>query len=278
MNKTFKLAIYCLLLSVMLVYFFVSAPPPLMDDHQGRTIATRIALEILQKENALVRELYTKEIVGEGKKRNIKFSEDWKQDDVHAGLLPAQFLRETARYLERSNNRLGLFLGSDYAINQANQFEGEQKIMFEQIKYNREPAYFYYADAQRYTYMFPDVAVVKACVECHNDHKDSPKNDWQLNDVMGATTWMYPEEDIAVDDFLLMLAKLREGFQTAYQQFLQETQRMPIPPQIGELWPRSGFYVPSANIFMREISLRSSAHTLNGLMLSLAKPDKGERP
>ena len=220
----------------------------------------------------------TKEIVGEGKKHNIRFNEDWKQEDVHAGLLPAQFLRETARYLERSNIPLGLFLGSDYAINQANQFEGEQKTVFEKIKYSRNPAYFYYPDAQRYTYMFPDIAVVKACIECHNNHKESPKHDWQLNDVMGATTWMYPQEEISVDDFLQMLAVLRQGFRAAYQQFLLETQSMPVPPKIGNLWPRSGMFVPSADIFMQEINLRSSTHTLSGLMLSVAKLEKNEHP
>jgi hypothetical protein len=273
MSMTHKSLIYSLLLAVLLVYLFVSAPPPLAENTRGKTIATRIALQMLQQENALVRELYTKEIVGEGKKRNIQFSEDWKQDDVHAGLLPAQFLRETARYLERSKFRLGLFLGSDYAINQANQFDGEQKTMFEQMKLTRKPVYFYYPDAQRYTHMFPDIAVAKACVTCHNDHKESPKSNWQLNDVMGATTWTYPQENITVDDFLLMLVALHEGFREAYKQFLQEMRHMPTPPQIGELWPRDGFYVPSESVFMREVSRRSSMQTLNGLMLSLAESE-----
>jgi hypothetical protein len=273
MSKMHKLLIYCLLLAVLLVYLFVSAPPPLAENTNGKTISTRMALQILQQENALVRVLYTKEIVAEGKKRNIQFSEDWKQDEVHAGLLPAQFLRETARYLERSKIRLGLFLGSDYAINQANQFEGEQKTMFEQMKRSREPAYFYYPDAQRFTHMFPDIAVAKACVDCHNDHKESPKSNWQLDDVMGATTWTYPQEHVAVDEFLLMLVALREGFRAAYKKFLQEMQRMPAPPQIGELWPRDGFYVPSESVFMHELRHRSSTQTLNSLMLSLAEAD-----
>lgn len=271
MTKTHKFLIYCLLLITLLVYLFVSAPPPLAESAQGKTISTQLALQMLQQENALVRELYTKEIVGEGKKRNIKFSEDWKQESVHAGLLPAQFLRETARHLERSKFRLGLFLGSDYAINQANQFEGEQKTMFEQMKSSREPVYFYYPDAQRYTYMFPDIAVAKACVDCHNDHKESPKSNWRLDDVMGATTWTFPQESIAVDEFLLMLVALREGFRTAYKQFLLEVQQMPTSPEIGESWPRDGLYVPSENVFMREVRQRSSMQTLDGLMVSLAE-------
>jgi len=30
-----------------------------------------------------------------------------------------------------------------------------------------------------------DKMVVQACVDCHNNHPDTPKNDWQLNDVRG---------------------------------------------------------------------------------------------
>ncbi|WP_455212431.1 c-type heme family protein [Kaarinaea lacus] len=278
MNQAHKFSIYCLLLAIVLVYLLVSAPPPLAENAQGKTMPTRLALELLQQENARVRELYTKEIVGEGKKRKIKFSEDWKQDDVHAGLLPAQFLRETARYMERSKIQLGLFLGSDYAINQANQFEGEQKSMFQKMKLARDPVFFFYPDAQRYTYMFPDVAVVDACVDCHNDHKDSPKSDWQLNDVMGATTWTFPQERITVDAFLQTLTVLRQGFRAAYEQFLGEIKRMPVPPGIGDHWPREGYYIPSTDVFMSEVRHRSSVQTLNGLMLSMSELHKDKQP
>jgi len=33
--------------------------------------------------------------------------------------------------------------------------------------------------------IYPDKAVSKACVNCHNSHVLSPKRDYQLNDVMG---------------------------------------------------------------------------------------------
>ncbi|KPJ95508.1 MAG: hypothetical protein AMJ53_02585, partial [Gammaproteobacteria bacterium SG8_11] len=163
-------------------------------------------------------------------------------------------------------------------INQANQFEGEQKVVFEKMKYTREAVYFYYPDAQRYTYMFPDVAVVNACVDCHNDHENSPKNDWRLNDVMGATTWTYPQERITVDAFLQMLTVLRQGFRVAYEQFLGEIEKMPVPPKIGDHWPREGYYVPSADQFMQEVRNRSSVSTLNRLMLSMIESDKEEQP
>ncbi len=39
---------------------------------------------------------------------------------------------------------------------------------------------------QRYfTAVYPDFAISDACVDCHNDHKDSPRTDIELGDVIG---------------------------------------------------------------------------------------------
>jgi len=39
---------------------------------------------------------------------------------------------------------------------------------------------------QRYfTTVYPDFAISDACVDCHNDHKDSPRTDIELGDVIG---------------------------------------------------------------------------------------------
>jgi hypothetical protein len=42
------------------------------------------------------------------------------------------------------------------------------------------------------TAIYPDVAIADACVKCHNDHKDSPRRDFRLNDVMGAIAIRIP--------------------------------------------------------------------------------------
>ena len=36
-----------------------------------------------------------------------------------------------------------------------------------------------------FTAVYPDRAVVEACVSCHNNHKDSPRTDLAVGDVMG---------------------------------------------------------------------------------------------
>lgn len=42
--------------------------------------------------------------------------------------------------------------------------------------------------------VYPDYAVVEACVACHNNHKDSPRTDLKVGDVMGGVVIRIPME------------------------------------------------------------------------------------
>src|SRR5690606_5704931 len=43
-----------------------------------------------------------------------------------------------------------------------------------------------------FTAVYADTGVAEACVKCHNEHKDSPKNDFKLGDVMGGVVVRIP--------------------------------------------------------------------------------------
>ena len=263
-NKTFVLALT--ILGAVITYLFYSAPPPLdKAEHSGVQIPVKRVLEILNEENRLTRELYTKEIVGNGKKVGLKFDENWRDSDVYAGPLPAQFLRGVASSLEKSPVTIGLYLGSDYPINQANLFTGKQMELFQILKQSRQAQFFYVEDIQRYAYMFEDVAVSSVCVDCHNDHAETPRDDWKLNDVMGATTWTYPDEYIDLQTALKLVGYLRKSFSQAYRTYLDKIQAARNPPVIGSLWPRDGYYLPALDDFMSRIHLRNSRKTLLAL-------------
>ena len=46
---------------------------------------------------------------------------------------------------------------------------------------------------QRYfAAVYPDRAVAEACVNCHNDHRDSPRTDLEVGDVMGGVVIRIP--------------------------------------------------------------------------------------
>ena len=194
------------------------------------------------------------------------FDEDWRDRGVEAGPLPALFLRETAASLEKNRVRLNLFLGSDFPINDANRFDDIQKEKFELLKQTQEPQFFYSEDIQLYTAMFPDLAIVQPCITCHNAHEESPKNDWKLGDIMGATTWSYPNQSVTLDELMTMLAALRKGFRDAYTAYLAKVENFSDLPEVGNKWPKDGYYLPSTDVFMEEASRRASAHTLEAIL------------
>jgi len=114
--------------------------------------------------------------------------------------------------------------------------------------------------------MFPDYAVAPSCVTCHNEHPESPKNDWKLHDMMGATTWSYPKEAVTPEEMIQILAVLRAGFAKAYEAYLAKVAGFSKPPEVGDRWPRDGYFIPSAEVFMREFERRASPATMSRLL------------
>ncbi len=206
------------------VYLFVSAPPllPETPEEAPGSISIEKVLATVAAENDIVRSLYTAEIVTKGKEAGLKYDEKWREEGVEAGPLPALFLREAAGSLQKKAIPLGLFLGSDYPISPANAFGGSQVEVFERIKASRSPEFFYASDTGQYTAMFPDFAAVPGCVTCHNDHAESPKTDWVLNDVMGATTWTYDKAAVGQAEYLRLIDAVRQSFRHAYSEYSAE--------------------------------------------------------
>ncbi|MGN6106754.1 MAG: RodZ domain-containing protein [Kofleriaceae bacterium] len=249
------------------IYLFVSAPPPLAAQTVDRgVVPIQSVFSILEAENDAARALWTQEIVDRGKLVGLAFDETWRDDHVHAGPLPALFLRETSKHLERTGLRLSLFLGSRYPINAANQFTGQQSERFAELEQTGAPQFFYEPATKLHTAMFSDRAIVEACVTCHNEHAESPKTDWKLHDLMGATTWMYPEELVSVERAVQMVGALRSSIRGAYASYLKKVETFPKQPEIGERWPRNGFYLPSEEAFMRELARRTSSDTMRALI------------
>ena len=267
------------LTSIALVYLFVQAPPPLAASREepGR-IPIRAVFALLEHENDAARALWTSEIVNAGQAHGLVFDEKWRDDAVASGPLPALFLRETARQLERKAPGLRLFLGSSYPINTANRFSGEQAAHFRSLAETGAPQAFRDAATGLYTAMFADRAVVPACVKCHNEHAGSPKSDWALNDIMGATTWMYTDETVTLERALQLLQALRASIRAAYASFLAKAATFPTPPTVGDGWPRDGRQVPSEEVFMRELARRSSTGTLRGLFEPRRATEIAEAP
>lgn len=256
-------------LSVIGLYLFATAPADLnAEKGGGRMVPVEVLFKMLDAENASVRAIYTKEIVGPGIKAGLKFSEDWKKKDVHAGPLPALVLRETANRLQQRVPDLNLFLGSTFPIEASNKFKGAQLAYFDKIGDNQKPQFFLDDTTGRYTAMFADVASAPACVSCHNDHAKSPRKDWKLMDVMGATTWSYPRNMVSTDEIIEILAAYRSSAMETYEGYLKKTASFESEarPQLGERWPSDGPFLPDAQQFRTRVEERNSVTSLNTML------------
>ena len=132
------------------------------------------------------RTVYAQHVVNRLEEQGILHSkEKWKNDK--ALMLPAQFLLNSAI----KSKRLGLNfrLISLYPINPqnrpANEFEQDG---LESVEVHPIRPYIKHSKVGRKTYfqaIYPDIAVTRGCVNCHNGHPNSPKKDFALDDVMG---------------------------------------------------------------------------------------------
>ena len=142
------------------------------------------------------RTAYTRLIVNRlaNEEKIINASEQWKEEK--ALLLPAQMFRAGAELSQERGAEFSYALLSLWPINKQNKPQTEvEKAGLQYIVDN--PGQNYYGEetlggARYYTAVYPDVAVAKACVTCHNDHKDSPKTDFKLGDVMGGVVIRIP--------------------------------------------------------------------------------------
>ncbi len=252
-----------LLLVVVGIYLFATAPPALAETRgAGGSLATETLFKMLANENDVARALYTKEIVGPGKKRGLAFREDWAEQDVVAGPLPALFLRSCAQILFRSRHPLGLRLGSDFPIESSNRFTEDEQRVFTEVRSSRQPRFFQNPRSGRQVAMFPDLASAAACVSCHNEHEKTTKSDWQLGDVMGATTWTWPTDQVSHHEAYALVKSYREAVRETYQRFLDEFDGVADAPEIGGGWPAEAAALPDADQFVAECVKRSSRQTL----------------
>ncbi len=235
---------------------------------ETKSFSVAEVLTMVAHENDVTRTLYTKAIVGAGKKQGFKFDEEWQDEKVEAGPLPALFLRGVANDIRKGDVPLGLYLSSDFPINASNQLVGKQAELFKKIKEDRKPQHFFDEDAKLYTAMFADVAGAPACVSCHNKHPQTTKKDWVLGDVMGATTWQYPADSLSYTDAMSVLKAYRDGTAAIYNDYLDEIKNFKESekPEIGSKWPSSGKYLPSPEVFIDSVRKLSSYATMSSLM------------
>lgn len=116
----------------------------------------------------------------------VTASEDWVNEKTLP--LPVQFLREASRSLHVREAPFHYRLISPWPLNTKNSpaSDQERRMLEQVVKFGEVVEGEITNNNKRYFQaIYPDRAVSRACVSCHNAHTESPKRDFKLNDVMG---------------------------------------------------------------------------------------------
>ncbi len=157
-------------------------------DDEG--VSYRRLADMLQLVVASDREAYTRMVVQRltRDEQVITASEHFR--DESALPLPAQMFRFGAELVSDKTDELSYSLLSLHPINRKNgPATAIEERGLKQVADNPEQNFYgeEELDGERYfVAVYPDRAVAEACVNCHNNHKDSPRRDAKVGDVMGA--------------------------------------------------------------------------------------------
>jgi len=125
----------------------------------------------------------------------IKPAEHW-QDMPEGAPLPAQMFRAGAEAVQETTDQFTYSLQSTWPINKQNAPRTDMEKAG--LKYIAEhPGENFYGTEELggvkyFTAVYPDIAVASPCVTCHNEHKDSPRKDFKIGEVMGGVVIRVP--------------------------------------------------------------------------------------
>jgi hypothetical protein len=142
------------------------------------------------------RTVYTRMVVNrlQNEENVIKASEHWK--DEKALPLPAQMFRMGAEMVAEKKAGFTYALLSMWPVNKQNKPKTDvEKKGLQYVVDN--PGKNYYSEetlgaSKYFTAVYADTAVAQACIKCHNEHKDTPRRDFKLGDVMGGVVLRIP--------------------------------------------------------------------------------------
>lgn len=163
----------------------------------GQGVPIRVVADYLHAVLQADRTFYTQHVVERMEAMLlVTASENWREERTLP--LPAQFLKEASRGLQVRSQPFRYRLVSLWPLNPENAPKNEaQRLALEKVVTRGEVVE---ADVQLdnrpyYQAIFPDRAISRACVNCHNARQDSPKRDFKLNDVMGGLEILIPLDE-----------------------------------------------------------------------------------
>jgi len=185
-----------LFLISLLIFSSIHPPSTLSADFDSKDgIPARSAADYIHAVIEADRTIYSQYIVERlGETVALQASENWEAENKL--LLPAQFLLISSQIVSARNSGLSYRLMSLWPINKANspKTKMEKRGLSGVLKTPKKPFTWTVKTNGKLQFnaIYPDLAVSKSCVNCHNSHPKSPKTDFKRGDVMGGIQISFP--------------------------------------------------------------------------------------
>lgn len=149
------------------------------------------------------RTVYTRKIVNRLVKKEKVINASEHFDDEKALVLPAQMFRFGSELVSKRAEKLpdvnfSYSLQSLWPVNRQNAPKTDAEMTgLKFVAENKGKNYYTVEElggTQYFTAVYADTAVAPVCVSCHNDHKDSPRRDFKIGEVMGGVVIRIPVE------------------------------------------------------------------------------------
>jgi diguanylate cyclase (GGDEF)-like protein len=181
-----------ILFLILFAWAFAGRQRMQMLDEQTTVTAEAILMQIRAD-----REYYATTIVPRLSAMQAIVSADYHHTP-NAFPLPATFLREVTEMIASSPSSYRVKLISPWPINKKNgiqdsfQEDGFKALLTSRTSLFKRQEHVNGTTVMRF--LAPDRAVAQSCVNCHNSHPLSPKQDFKLNDIMGGIEISIPIE------------------------------------------------------------------------------------
>lgn len=195
-NKyTIPIIVNVCLVAIVAIVIFTTACGPSKSASTG--LDPQFVADALHAVMESDRIVYTKQVLNRLVKDDkvIKASEHWSDDKALP--LPAQMFRMGAEMVQAKKAGFTYSLLSKWPINKQNKPQTEVEVAGLDFVAANGGTTNYYAKEnlggkEYFTAVYADVGVAPACVDCHNEHIDTPKTDFKIGDVMGGVVIRLP--------------------------------------------------------------------------------------
>jgi hypothetical protein len=194
MNRPLLVVLGAVVFALMSVIFFWIFKLTMANSMKTDMVSPEKVAAFIQALLEANRNNYTDNVVVKLQKEGIQAHEHWK--DERGVALPAQYLMESGRLVSMKDLKFSFRLASltpIYVWNGPNS-DFERLGLAAVDKNPDKPHYgFVTKGGTRYFQaIYADRAGSQACVDCHNQHANSPRRDFKLNDVMGGIVITFP--------------------------------------------------------------------------------------